>query len=126
MSPLMIIASVSWILLSLGLILRSNRKIHVSCMLSGIVLDLGIVAYIQVTKNAVNNVLHNSIDLLPLLHIGTSTIAVILYFPVLYLGFSLLKGPRNITTVNAHKKVALTAFFFRTLGFILMFSMIDK
>jgi uncharacterized membrane protein YozB (DUF420 family) len=126
MSFQMILASFSWILLATGIFFKSKRRIHVPLMLSGITLDFSLVAYLQITKNAVDKVLNDSMDLLMLLHVGSSTIALILYLPVLYLGFSLLRRPRNLATVNIHKKVALTAFFFRTLGFILMFSMIDK
>ncbi len=117
------IASCAWLLLVVGYGLRRNRNLHVRFVVSGIVLDILLVLYLQVTRSAIQSALAFSLKLLQQVHIGFSTIALLLYFPVLYLGFRLWRGGGRPGLRDLHRKLACAALFFRTLGFIFMFSM---
>ena len=75
------------------------------------------------TRSAIQSALAFSLKLLQQVHIGFSTIALLLYFPVLYLGFRLWRGGGRPGLRDLHRKLACAALFFRTLGFIFMFSM---
>lgn len=123
MTIYMWIATVAWIALVVGYAQRRDRARHVAFMRTGIFLDFGLVLYLEVTRGAVEKALGFSMKLLPQLHIAASTIALLLYFPVLLLGYKLVKGTGKPETKAWHVRFALSAFFFRTLGFLLMFSM---
>ena len=117
------IATLAWALLVVGFLNRRNTSQHVRFMLAGIFLDIALVLYLQVTRDAIQKAASFSLAILEQVHIGFSTVALLLYFPVLYFGFSLLsKGP-DPKIFSRHKTCAVTAFIFRGLGFVFMFSM---
>lgn len=122
----MYIATVAWLLLLLGYAMRRNRAIHVPLMLLGISSDILLVLYLQLTKSAVETALSFSLSSLQQLHIACSSVALILYFPVLFLGFTLLRGRATKSARKLHVRLASTALVFRTLGFFLMFSMLGR
>ena len=117
------IATAAWACLVCGYLKRKDRTTHVALMRTGIFLDIALVLYLQVTRGAIQTALGFSLELLKQLHIGASTVALVLYFPVLYLGYLLVQNKGTPRTRELHIKIATTAFIFRTLGFILMFSM---
>jgi hypothetical protein len=123
MTIYMWIATVAWLCLISGYLARKKRSLHVTLMRTGIFLDIGLVLFLQFTRGAIQTALSFELALLKQLHIAASTIALLLYFPILYLGFQLLKGRGTAETRALHIKVGTTALFFRTLGFLLMFSM---
>jgi hypothetical protein len=120
----MYIATVAWVLLSIGVLFRKRRGVHVSLMITGIVLDIGLVLYLQVTREAVQTALEFSLKPLEQVHIGFSTLALVLYFPVLFLGFKLLLGP-TASLRKLHITLGSMAYVFRSAGFIFMFSMLQ-
>ena len=117
------IATTAWLLLVAGYLRRRDRRLHVRLMVSGIVLDILLVLYLQVTRSAIQSALAFSLKILQQVHIGFSTVALLLYFPVLYLGVRLVRGEKTPGLRERHMRVALAALAFRTLGFIFMFSM---
>jgi len=117
------IASVAWLLLALGYTQRRNRKRHVPLVLAAIGMDIGLVLYLQFTRSAVQKALEFSLKILQQIHIGFSTLALLLYFPILFLGFKLLRGDRDPKTRLLHIRIATIALIARTLGFCFMFSM---
>lgn len=121
MTPRMWIASAMWVLLVVGYLFRRNRKIHVPFVLSGITGDIALVLYLEITKSAVESALKFDRSFLQQAHIAASTVALVLYFVVLYLGFRLLRG--DLSVRQRHVRIATTALCFRSLGFVLMFSM---
>ena len=123
MTIYMWIATAAWLCLVAGYLKRKSKSTHVLLMRTAIFTDIALVLYLQVTRGAVQTALSFNLTLLKQLHIGTSTIALLLYFPVLYLGFRLLQGKGTARTRALHIRIAMTAFVFRTLGFFLMFSM---
>lgn len=124
MSIYMYIAAAAWLLLLAALLCRKKRRVHVPLAVSGIMLDATLVAYLQYARSAVQTALSFSLTPLNQIHIGCSTIALLLYLPVLWLGILLLCCGRSGRLRRWHIRFASSAFFFRTLGFIFMFSLI--
>ena len=118
------LAITAWLLLALGYTCRKSRFRHVTLMVSGIVLDFGIVIYLQLTKDAVQKALSLELSLLRQLHIACSTGAVMLYIPVLVLGGMLLTGRGSKNIRLAHIRIATAAFMLRTIGLLFMFTML--
>lgn len=118
------IATFSFLVITLGVINRKKQRRHVSCMLLGIGIDISLVLYLQITKDAVQTALEMSLSLLEQVHILFSTLALSLYFPVIALGLKLLLHGGDAQTRSLHIRLALTTYIFRTLGFLFMFSML--
>lgn len=116
------IASCAWLLLVLGYGFRSRRDFHVPLVLAGILLDVGLVGYLQLTRDAVQTALEFKLGAFQQLHIGASTTALVLYPVVVITGVRMLSTP-SPRLRSIHRRFALTALGFRTAGFILMFSM---
>ena len=114
-------ASVCWVLIVLGYARRTQRNLHVPLVLSGLLGDIALVLFLQFTRDAIGTALAFKLSFWNQIHIGFSSIALVLYFPVLYFGIELLRG--NEKCRSLHHKFATTALLFRTLGFIFMFSM---
>lgn len=114
-------AAEMWFLMFLGYICRRNRRFHVPLVLTAIAGDLFLVIYLEFTRGAVETALKFDLKVLQQIHIGFSLAATLLYVPLLYWGFKLLKGERRV--IPLHRKVAKVALTFRTLGFLFMFSM---
>ena len=137
-TPYMSLAAIAYTLLVAGLIFRKNRKIHPILMSAGIALDLTIVLTLQLQRDAIQTALKFSLSPLQQLHIGCSSVATALYIPVVVLGVLLLKSAQLSSKSQPdlkmkrqvwrfwHLRLAVTAFIFRSLGFLLMFSMLEK
>ncbi|MBX7137705.1 MAG: hypothetical protein K1X83_06945 [Oligoflexia bacterium] len=119
----MLIATCAWLLLVLGYCQRYQRSRHVPLVLAGIGTDLALVLYLQITRGAVQKALAFDMTLLNQLHVGFSTAALLLYFPILYLGFRLVRGDKSAALRITHARLARVCLGLRTAGFILMFSM---
>lgn len=120
----MYIASIAWILLLVGYIKRRQRGIHVFCMRCGIGMDIALVLFLQVTRNAIQTAVALDSSIYEQIHILCSTLALFLYFPVLYFGWLLLQGKASALTRIWHIRIGVTALALRTLGFLFMFSML--
>jgi len=123
-TPFMGVATGSYILMLAGFILRKKREFHVPLMLAAIAVDLSVVAILEVERDAVKTAMSFSLGLVPQLHIAASATAVALYFPLLALGFLLLRGSPSARLRRAHRALGLSAFAFRSLGFAFMFSLL--
>ena len=117
------IATLAYTILVSGLVVRKNRRIHPKLMATGIGIDLLLVIVLQVQRSVIQSALTESYSLLQWGHIGASVIAVLLYFPVVYLGIQRLRGKGGPNGRLRHIRWAVTAFAFRSVGFLLMFSM---
>lgn len=95
-------------------------------MLTGIGLDLILVLTLEFQRGAVETAVEFKLGPLQQLHILASLIAVLMYFPLIYLGFRLLKDKTNMSIRKRHKLFARIGFVARTLGFFLMFSMLKS
>lgn len=120
----MLVATFSFLVITLGVLNRKKQRRHVSCMLLGLGLDISLVLYLQITKDAVQIAAKMSLPVLEQIHILFSTLALLLYFPVIVLGLKLLQNCGNMRTRSLHIKLAILAYISRTLGFLFMFSML--
>lgn len=121
----MYIATFAFLLLVSGFIKRKDRQLHPPLMLAGILLDLSLVLYLQATRSALQTAVAFTLTTLQQYHVFVSLIATLLYFPVLVLGFKLWRGNVSIALRTWHIRLALSALICRTLGYFLMFSMIE-
>jgi len=120
----MYIATLAWVLLICGYRMRRKPGVHIPLILSGILIDYSLVIYLQLTKDAVQTALKFELSPLQQIHIGVSSIAVMLYIPVIILGTLLYRDRTNIKLRALHLKIARTTLALRTLGFLFMFSML--
>jgi hypothetical protein len=115
-------ATVAYGLLVLGLVFRFNRRLHPVLMLAGMIIDISIVLILEVQRNAIDTALSFSLGPMQQAHIGCSTIALLLYFPTIAMGWKLWKRGPQPGLRKWHIRVAVASFCFRTLGFLLMLS----
>ncbi len=125
-TPYMGVASFAYALICLGLVYRRQRKVHALLMNSGIVLDLSLVLILEIARDAVNTAIGMSLGPLQQAHIYSSAIAVVLYIPAFVLGWRALLYKLGPSGISWHRRLALTAFGFRSIGFALMFTLLDK
>ncbi|MCB0415012.1 MAG: hypothetical protein KDD50_11805 [Bdellovibrionales bacterium] len=127
-TPYMMIASIAYFLLVSGLLIRKEDRVkHARLMMAGMGLDISLVLVLEVLRGAIETTLKFSLNGWQQAHIYCSTAAVVLYIPVFILGRKRLKNigdPKRIK--NQHMRVGLIAFAFRSLGFLLMFSLLVK
>lgn len=126
-TPPILAAFIAYSLLVIGLIKRKNTRIHAPLMLTGISMDIALLVILQIQRNAIQTALSNEMNIWQLGHIVSSLTAVVLYVPVVALGILRLK---KISTTqfsrNAHIGLGLAAFLFRSIGFVLMFTMVPN
>lgn len=122
----MYIATTAWLSLVAGLLSRKNRKLHVKLMLTGISLDVALVLFLQITREAVQTALKFELSALQHTHIAFSTAALLLYPLVIFLGWGLYNSPQNSALRQRHRAIAILCFILRTLGFLFMFSMLGR
>lgn len=127
-TPFMMIATLAYGILLVGYrVRRSNKKLHVTAMMTGIMIDVILVLILQVQRSAIQTAVGFTLPTLQQFHILFSTLALCLYFPTVYLGLKLLRAPKvNAGTRRLHVRIATSALIFRTLGFLLMFSLLMK
>jgi len=126
-TPFMFIASVSFLILSVGLSVRiTHRALHWKLMSLGILADVSLVLILEFQRSAINTAASFSLEPLQQAHIACSLVAVLLYIPVVILGVYRLKGWSTGHQGRWwHLRLGLGAFVFRALGFVLMFSLLD-
>jgi hypothetical protein len=121
-----LLASVAFALIVAGWLARRRRRLHVPLVLAGIAIDLGLVVYLELTRNVVEQVAgsmqHAPFAGLRWAHIVSSTLAVVLYLPTLAYGVRLLRGPEDATVRRRHRNVATLALLARTVGFACMWA----
>ena len=121
---IMKVATACYLCFIFGLYYRKNRKVHVRLMATGIAGDLSIVLLLEFQRAAIDTALSFKLGFWQQLHIGSSFTAVILYIPVIYLGSSIIFGGSSLKKRLWHIRIALVAFIFRTMGFLLMFTLL--
>ena len=121
----MLWASLAFLLLLWGAWLRKQRLPHIILMNLGIALDTLLVLKLQINRDAVQTAMEFSLGPWEQLHIGASTVALVLYLPVLLLGWQRHLGyARGAGSRRWHIRLGVSALLFRTIGFFMMFSML--
>lgn len=124
-----IFATLCFVSLCVGLLSLKTRfrPFHPRFMLLGILGDLGLVVVLEITRGAVGTAVGGELSALQYGHIGSSLAACLIYVPVLVSGFRLWFGRSpNFGLRRWHKRMGVTAFVLRAIGFALMFSMPTK
>jgi len=119
----MAFAALTYFILLFGLINKKNKILHVRLMSIGMVFDLALVLLLEVQRQAIETTLQNDLSGLHRAHIYCSTLAVLFYIPVAILGVRLYRNLKS--SRKWHLGLGALAFLFRTIGFIMMFSLID-
>lgn len=123
----MMVATFAYYLMVVGIFNRRRRVLHVTLMGSAILLDLGLVLVLEIQRSAINAALNYPYTGWQTAHIVASTLAVLFYLPTIVLGLKRLRNPKITPSVRLwHMRVALTAFSLRTVGFVLMFTMLSR
>jgi|GEM_PF-678601 len=117
-----------YFLLCAGIVLRKrSRGAHALLMGSGVAGDLALVLILQFQRNAIQTAMAFTLTPLQQAHIGFSTGATVLYLPLVYLGWRQWRGQSGGASpgkAQLHRRLGMAAFFLRTAGFILMFSLL--
>lgn len=124
-TPYMLIASFAYGCMVLGILNRRNGKLHAKLMATAIGLDLILVLFLEATRGAIAEAVAMDMTILQQLHILFSTLAVVLYFPLIYIGLKNLKHQSSPDQKIWHRRLGFTAFALRSLGFLLMFSLLS-
>lgn len=117
------IATAAWLSLLLAYRFRATTRLHVFFAYVGILSDLSLVLYLQLTRSAVQTAISFRLDALEQTHILLSTLAVLCYIPTICFGLLLLFYRSSSRRLLLHKTFAVSALVLRTLGFLFMFSM---
>ena len=125
-TPYMTVATLAYCLMCLGVINRGSPQIHSKFMASAIFIDVSLVLVLEVFRSAIKTALAFSLTFPQQMHILMSLMAILFYIPIVYLGIQGLKNGLSLNKKKLHMKFGITAFIFRTLGFILMFSLLKK
>ncbi|MDB5036838.1 MAG: hypothetical protein JWQ35_366 [Bacteriovoracaceae bacterium] len=125
-TPYMTAASLTYFLLVAGVINRKKRRTHLRLMLTAISIDISLVLVLELQRAAIKTALDMKLGFFQQLHIASSLLAVLFYFPTMYFGWKAFRDhSKNIpVTSNRHIWLGITAFILRSIGFITMFSML--
>jgi len=108
-NPLKVLSAFVCVLVVVGLFKRTSRRTHVTMMVSALLIDLGMVLYLEITRHVVESVPTREMSGLLLFHIALSVVVLSLYGVQLYTGIKKkLKG----LPCPLHKRTAV--FFVMT------------
>lgn len=125
-TPYMGFATLAYGLMNIGLMNRRRSSIHVSYMISAIALDLALVLTLELQRDAIKTAISFSLTPLQQAHILISSMATVLYIPIIILGYRLYCGRLNGLGRLWHRRLGIAGYVFRSLGFFLMFSLLMK
>lgn len=125
-TPYMGAATFAYALMAFGLFLRKrSRPWHRRLMFGAMGIDLSLVLLLELQRSAIETVASLELAPLPFAHVLCSTLALVLYAPLIYLGQKLWKA-ENPRLRQWHLRLGITAFVLRSLGFLLMFSLLGR
>ncbi len=113
------------LLMSLGIIKRKNRKLHVPIMLTAIVWDIILVLQIEFTRSAIakaSKAVENSTILN--VHVALALTTVLFYFVMLHTGRKLLKGDSRIR--SKHALIGKITYLLRLATYITSFFVVTR
>lgn len=115
MSTLNILSTVVLVLIAAGIIKRRTVSLHWPLMLSAFLLDMGMVLYIELTREAVKTTISGPPPML-MFHIIVSSLVLVLYLVQFSLGYRLLT--RKVLNSNFHLRVGITFVVLRLVNYI--------
>ncbi len=120
----MAFATLAYSFMCFGVLNRTTQKIHSKFMAFAIAIDFSIVLTLEINRNAIKKALAFSLLPLQQTHIVMSSVALLFYFPIAYLGIKALNHKLTKKERKLHMRLGITCFIFRSIGFVLMFSML--
>ena len=123
-TPYMTLATFSYSLLCMGIVLRKNRGLHPYFMTTGAALDILLVLTLEFQRSAIATAVGGKLNWAQTGHIAFSSLAVLFYIPTFIYGRRTL-GQSPSLNPHTHRRLGRIAFGFRTIGFFLMFSMLS-
>ena len=126
-----LVATAGWLLLVLGWLSHRNRTRHLGFVLPGMAVDLALVVYLEMDRSVIERTVGiegagiaapRSYGPLESIHIAASTAAVVLYIPTIALGARLWRGTAGPAGRAWHRRIAVAALLFRTVGFGFMWT----
>lgn len=120
------VATFAYALMILGMVWRRRaRETHRQLMFAGMGIDLTLVLILELQRSATATAFGFKLGPWQMAHVLASTLAVALYLPMIYLGMKLWEN-ETAGRRNLHRRLGYLTFFFRSLGFVLMFSLLWK
>lgn len=107
--PLKLISVFVCLLLVIGVLNRRTRRIHIPMMLSAFLIDLSVVLYLEIRRGVVESIPGRPMTPLLIVHIGISTIVLVLYGLQIHTGIQNAKGRRS----PWHRKVGAAFLLLR-------------
>ena len=111
--PIHYLSLIVCILLVVGVMNRRRKRIHIPIMLSAIVIDLGMVLYIELTRGAVKQAAAKMGPLM-IVHIIISCGVLVLYGMQVWTGIRKARG----ATSGVHRRVMIPLISLRILNFL--------
>ena len=113
------ISAVAILIIAIGLYQRKrNQKLHWRLMVLAFAIDISLVLYIELTRQAIEQVV-SRVDSLLIFHATISTGVILFYGAMLVLGRRLLRGDQNPRIW--HRRVAILFCTLRLTNFITRF-----
>ncbi len=119
-------AALAYFLMVWGICARKGQRVlHRRLMFSAMGIDLSLVLLLELQRDAIGTVISLEMNTLPLLHVLFSALAVVCYVPMILMGRKLWAA-ENVKLRTWHRRIGWTTFLLRSLGFLLMFSLLEK
>ena len=115
------ISTVVLLLIAAGVYYRKQTRVHLRLMLTAFVIDVSLVVYIEITRHAVEKVLHHT-GLLLWFHVVVSVAVLIAYVAQIQLGRQILNG--FVASRARHFKLGLTFCALRLINYITSFMIV--
>ncbi len=112
------ISTVVLLLIFFGIMNHRKRRLHMSLMTTAFLIDLGLVLYIELTREAIEQTIEGVHGLL-LFHIIVSIISLILYVVLIALGIKWFKGQNNVAAL--HRNLAYVFVLCRLTNYVTSF-----
>ena len=125
-TPYMTVATLAYALLATGVFQAARRRAHVALMSAGVAIDVALVLVLELTRSAVATAASGDLEPMQMGHIAFSLVAVVLYVPTMALGYRAIRSGPAAGAGGVHRTVGRIAFLCRTVGFVLMFSLLGR
>ena len=114
-----LVSTVVVLLIATGLYFRKRRpERHFKFMISAFVVDLALVLYVEITRQAVETAVSSTSPIV-LFHAGVSVAVLLCYVTMLTLGWRVLHGRHAL--VNTHRNIGWTFCALRSLNYVTAF-----
>ncbi|MEM9400014.1 MAG: hypothetical protein AAF984_07370 [Verrucomicrobiota bacterium] len=110
-----IISTFVLVLIALGIYYRKNKRWHMRYMISAFVVDVLLVLYIEITRQAVDQAI-TTLSFLLRFHITASVLTLVAYIVQFVLGFALINTGKNLRM--AHITVGISFVVLRLTNYI--------